>query len=172
MPQKIFRKYGVSTTIDFTLSDPTGIDIITTAVHVSGDTNISIDGAAEKVTVNGFINVDQGYRITLEASEMIGKSIRVPTVDQTASKIWKDETLIIETYGHIDAQHQIPDLLTLIDGVTVEHINELLMAMVNGQFEKNVPADGDITFFKRDNTTPLTVIHVDEDDGIRTRISP
>ena len=171
MPQKVFRKYGVLTTIDFTLFDSTGSNFVSGATHVIGDTKISIDGTAEGNTINGFTSVGSGYRIALDASEVTGKSIRLPIIDQPA-KAWRDDALIIETYGHANAMHQFADLTTLIDGVTVEHIHELLMAMVNGRFLKDTPTGDDITFYKRDNTTVLTVVHINDSTGERTRLSP
>jgi hypothetical protein len=54
-----------------------------------------------------------------------------------------------------------------IDGVSVSVILEVLMAMANGRFAKNVPSAGYYTFYKRDNTTPLFVMYAD--DAGRTR---
>lgn len=172
MPIKLLREYAVGTTIDFSLFDPSGANLISTPIHTVGDTKISIDGAAEGNTINGFVNIGQGYRITLDAAEVTGKSMRIPIVDQDASKVWLDNFIIIETYGHANAMHQFSSLNTLVDGVTIEMIHEFLMAMANGNFTKDVPAAGDITFWKRDGVTPLFVIHVDENNGTRTRLSP
>jgi len=171
MPIKLLREYGVGTVVDFSLFDPSGINLTTDAVHVVGDTRISIDGTDEGNTINGFTNVDQGYRIAFDASEVTGKSMRIPIVDQDATKIWLDDFIIIETYGHELAMHPFATLDTLIDGISVETVYELLMAMVNGRFAKGVPTIGDITFYKRDNVTPLTVVNVDENTGERTRLS-
>jgi len=172
MSIKLLREYGVGTIIDFALFDPPGANLIATAVHAAGDTKISIDGASENPTINGFVNVDQGYRIALDAAEVTGKSMRIPIVDQDPSKVWLDDFILIETYGHALAMHQFATLNMLIDGVTVEHIHELLMAMANGRFLKDTPTTNDITFYKRDNLTPLTVVHVDDQTGERTRLSP
>jgi len=172
MPMKLLRRYATASVIDFSLFDPTGVNLITTAIHATGDTKISIDGGSESNTINGFILVDQGYRLTLDAAELTGKSMRIPIVDQTDPKVWLDDFIIIETYGDQNAMHQFVDSNTIIDGVTVESINEFLMAMANGRFLKDTPSSGDITFYKRDNVTPLFVVHVDEDSGERTRITP
>lgn len=172
MPIKLMREYGVGTNIDFSLFDPSGINLISTAVHEAGDTNISIDGAAEDPTINGFTNVDQGYRLALDAAEVTGKSMRIPIVDQTGTKVWLDDFLIIETYGHANAMHPFATLNTLVDGISIQDVNEYLMAMANGNFAKGVPTIGDITFYKRDGVTPLFVVNIDEDNGTRTRLSP
>lgn len=172
MPIKLLREYAIGTDIDFSLFDPSGTNLVTTAIHAVGDTKISIDGAAENDTINGFTNINQGYRLTLDAAEVTGKSMRIPIVDQTPSKVWLDDYIVVETYGHTNAMHPFSTLDTLIDGVTVEHIHELLMAMANGRFKKDTPTTDDITFYKRDNSTPLTVVHVDDQTGERTRLSP
>jgi len=43
------------------------------------------------------------------------------------------------------------------------------MAMFNGRYEINKPAESQVTFYKRDNDTPLSVVTVD--DNQRTRDS-
>lgn len=59
-------------------------------------------------------------------------------------------------------------LATTIDGVTLESIWEDLLAMANGRFKINIPEAGKITFYKRDNVTPLFVVNVT--DSERTRV--
>ena len=62
------------------------------------------------------------------------------------------------------------DLSTTIDGVTVEKILELSMAMMDGRILKDSPNPGDLTFFRRDNSTILTITRTTETE--RTRIAP
>jgi hypothetical protein len=51
-------------------------------------------------------------------------------------------------------------LNTAIDtGLTLKDCLELSAAMLNGRFIANTPSEGDITFYKRDNTTVLTIVH-------------
>jgi len=59
-------------------------------------------------------------------------------------------------------------LTSTIDGVTTETVLEYIQAMANGRFLKHVPVANDITFYKRDNTTPLFVVHVTDTE--RTRL--
>lgn len=56
---------------------------------------------------------------------------------------------------------------TLVDGVTVRNIFELSMAMANGRYKINEPITGQITFYKRDNSTVLTVVSVTDDERVR-----
>ena len=58
---------------------------------------------------------------------------------------------------------------TLIDGTTVEMILQLIMAMVDGKIIKDSPEAGDLTIFKRDGTTVLTVTR--STDSERNRVS-
>ena len=56
-----------------------------------------------------------------------------------------------------------------VDGITVSVLLQKLMAMADGRFAKNVPAQNQITFYKRDNSTPLFVVEVST--GGRSRIT-
>ena len=56
------------------------------------------------------------------------------------------------------------------DGVDFNDILEFVMAMFNGKYDLNTPGAGDITFYKRDNSTGLSVVNVTGSG--RTRTSP
>jgi len=56
----------------------------------------------------------------------------------------------------------------LIDGESVSYILELIMAIANGRYDINVPTNGSITFTKRDNVTPLTVVKLTDINRTRT----
>ena len=56
------------------------------------------------------------------------------------------------------------------DGITQAMLIEIASAMVNGKYALNTPGAGDITFYERDNVTPLTVVNVTASG--RTRVSP
>ena len=99
------RKYGEAATIDFELFEVDGVDFRVDAVHAAGDTVIMRDEGAEANTTNGFTDEGNGYSIVLDATEMSAARIVVYIIDQTATKVWLDRTLIIETYGHVSAQH-------------------------------------------------------------------
>jgi hypothetical protein len=51
-------------------------------------------------------------------------------------------------------------LTDTVDGTTVSLILQKLMAMADGRFAKNLPGANQITFYKRDNTTPLFVVEI------------
>ena len=99
------RKYGVAATIPFELYEVDGVDFRVDAVHAAGDSTRVKDGGAEQNTTNGFADEGKGYSITLTAGEMQAAEIVVYIVDQTATKVWLDKAIIIETYGNASAQH-------------------------------------------------------------------
>jgi hypothetical protein len=55
------------------------------------------------------------------------------------------------------------------DGVSFQATFELINAMVNGRFLRDTPAPGQTTFYKRDNTTVLTILSISETE--RTRVA-
>lgn len=101
----IKRKYGVATTIPFELFEVDGVDFRVDAVHASGDTTIMKDEGAETNTAAAFVDEGQGYSIALSDGEMEAARIAVYIADQTATKVWLDRVIYIETYGHASSQH-------------------------------------------------------------------
>ena len=101
----ILRKYGVEFTVDFDLFEVDGIDFRVDAVHASGDTKVMKDEGVEANTTNGFTDEGQGYSLVVTATEAQAARIVIYAVDQTATKVWLDRTIIIETYGNASAQH-------------------------------------------------------------------
>lgn len=97
------RLRGVQTTLYFPLvtwsaTDPSDDFVTTPAVHVAGDTKISLDGAAFANTTNAFAHLGNGiYSLVLSAAEMLASQIVVTVVDQTAPAVWKDRLLLVET---------------------------------------------------------------------------
>ena len=114
------RKYGESATINFELYEVDGIDFRVDAVHASGDTKIMKDEAVEANTTNGFTDEGTGCAIVLTATEMQAARIVIYIVDQTATKVWLDKSIVIETYGHASAQHAF-DLDTASTPQTADH---------------------------------------------------
>ena len=104
MENSVLRKYGVETTINFSLFEVDGVDFRIDAVHASGDTKIMKDEGAEANTTNGFTDEGQGYSLVLTATEMEAARIVIYLVD-SVTKVWLDRDYVIETYGHPSAQH-------------------------------------------------------------------
>lgn len=99
------RKYGASATVNFDLIEVDGVDIRVDAVHAAGDSKIMKDEATEADTTNSFTDGGNGYSLVLTATEMQAARIVIYLIDQTATKVWLDKTIVIETYGNASAQH-------------------------------------------------------------------
>ncbi len=96
---EINRIYNTATTIYFPLIDAGAADFESTPVsHASGDSTISIDGGSFSNTSNSFSHEGNGiYSIALTQAEMVGGIIVVTIIDQTATKAWEDQAVIINT---------------------------------------------------------------------------
>jgi hypothetical protein len=116
MPQKYLRKYDTAVTLDFGLFQPDGKDLETGATFAAGDLKIMKDEGAETNTTNLPTDEGTGYSLVLTATEMQAARIVVYIVDQTATKVWLDDYLVIESYGHASAQHAF-DLDTAVQSV-------------------------------------------------------
>ncbi len=99
------RKYGVATTVTFTLKEVDNVNFRVDAVHASGDSALMKDEGAEGNTTNAFVDEGNGYSIVLTATEMEAARLVLYLVDQSGTKVWLDKAIIIETYGHASAQH-------------------------------------------------------------------
>ncbi len=122
MPQKYLRKYDAAATLDFTLFQPDGVDFETGATFAAGDLKIMKDEGAEIDTDNLPTDEGTGYSLVLTATEMQAARVVVYIVDQTATKVWLDDYLVIESYGHASAQHAF-DLDTAIQAVNAIQID-------------------------------------------------
>ena len=98
------RKYGVEAKIPFVLYEVDGVDLRTDAADAGSDCTVMKDEEAEATCDNDFVDEGMGYSITLTATEMEAARIVVHIVD-SATKVWLDDSLIIETYGNASAQH-------------------------------------------------------------------
>lgn len=105
MSVKFLRKYGETGVVNFPLFEVDGVDFRVDAVYAAGDIKVSKDEGAEANTTNGFTDEGTGYALTLTATELTAKRIVLYLVDQTATKVWLDDYVIVETYGHADAMH-------------------------------------------------------------------
>ena len=97
------RQYGVATTIDFVLFEVNGVDLRVDAVDGGADCSIMKDEGPQVTCTNDFVDEGSGYSLALTATEMEAARIVVFIVD-TATKVWLDTAIIIETYGNASAQ--------------------------------------------------------------------
>ena len=106
--------------------------------------------------------------------QIIAKSMKIedvggesPVSDSVYKDIIDDTSVIVAKLPAGDISGL--DLGTVIDGQTLSYILELIMALVNGRYLKDSPNSGQLTIFKRDNATVLTIIQITDTEG--TRIS-
>lgn len=108
---EILRSYNIATTINFPLIDFGATDFEDTPVtFAAGDTQISIDEGAFANTTNNPAHEGRGsYSLALTAAEMQGERIVISIIDQTATKLWEDQEVIIWTgfSGQIEANQGI-----------------------------------------------------------------
>lgn len=90
------RQYGVATTIDFCLYNPTATALLTNAAFSAGEVKIMKDEGNEANTTN--LPADEGncYSLALTAAEMTAQRVMLQFID-TATATWLDKSVIIET---------------------------------------------------------------------------
>jgi len=101
------RKYGEATTITFPLIDFSKTDFEAGVTIAAGDAKISKDeGAFANVGASDlFVDETNGqYSVAVTDTQMQAARIVIHIIDQTATKEWEDQAVIIETYGHDSAQ--------------------------------------------------------------------
>ena len=113
--QTFLRKYGVQTTIHFVLYEVDGVDLRVDAADAGADCTIMKDEGAETTCANDFADEGTGYSLVISATEMEAAEIMLYIVD-SATKVWLDEALKIETYGNASAMHAM-DLDTTVPTV-------------------------------------------------------
>ncbi len=116
------RKYNVAATMLAPLISRDAADFETSITFAAGDVKIIKDEGAAANTTNLPSHEGNGiYSLTLTASEMQAARIVITIIDQTASKVWEDQAILIETYGDASAQHAF-DIGKATQDVTVSSI--------------------------------------------------
>lgn len=103
------RQYGVADIIDGVVLITRGaVDFKSNPTLASGDVTISKDGGAfANLTTLPAVTPASGtsVRVSVSAAELQCKRAVIRFIDQTATKEWEDQEIIIETEGSPDAQH-------------------------------------------------------------------
>jgi len=116
----LLGKYNQEKTVRFRLFQVDGVDFESAATFAAGDVKIMKDEGVEANTTNLPTDEGQGYSLVLTATEMSAARIEIYIVDQTATKVWLDTGLSIETYGNASAEHAF-DLDTASTAQTADH---------------------------------------------------
>jgi len=150
MAERILRKYGVQTTVDFVLYEPDGVNFKVDAAHVAGDTKIMKDEGGEANTDNAFVDRGQGYSQVISATEMEAARNVLYIADQGA-KAWLDKEIIIETYGDPSAQHAF-DLGTAMSGQAVASVAGAVGSVTGAVGSVSAEVSADMTKISGDAT--------------------
>jgi len=96
---EVTRTFGTVATIQFPLIDGGTADFESTPVtFASGDTQIRIDNGSFANTGSNPVHRGNGtYSLALTVAEMSGTILTVTIIDQTATKAWEDQSVIIST---------------------------------------------------------------------------
>ncbi len=103
--------YGVSKTVYFPLVDFGATDFESTPVtFAAGDTQIIKDGGTAANSTNTPAHEGNGiYSLVLTATEMEAETIVITLIDQTATKLWEDQAVLVTTEfsGQLEANQAI-----------------------------------------------------------------
>jgi hypothetical protein len=128
---EILAKYNSQQTFYFPLIDFGETDFESTPVtFASGDTQISIDGGAFANTTNNPAHEGNGiYSLVLTAAETQGTRIVVTIIDQTSTKAWEDQAIVIH--------NGLTGMLYGSDGIIVCQVDDTSTAPSTTAFEAN-----------------------------------
>ena len=101
-----YRRRGLQATIDFTLYEVDGVNFRTNASVGVGDIFIMKDEGAEASASNPATDEGRGYSLVLTSSEMQAKRIVIYVEDQSGTKVWLDDSIVVETTRHPNAMHE------------------------------------------------------------------
>jgi hypothetical protein len=100
---EIERAYGVATTIVFPLITAGDDSYLAGATIAAGDAKVMKDEGAWTTTGSAFADVSEGYYSqALTATEMQADRVVVKIVDQTGTKEWIDQSVVINTHRLTD----------------------------------------------------------------------
>lgn len=140
----IYRKYGTAATIDgIPLITRGAVDYQANPTLAAGDVTVSKDGAAfANITTLPVVTPTTGtaVQVSLSTAETAAHRVLVRFIDQTTTKEWEDQSLIVETYGSTLAQ------ITSLD-------NEFMEKWINNRLIES--PDNTWKLYDDDSTTVL-----------------
>lgn len=105
-------KYGISNTVYFNLKDGSN-DLFPGATFEVGDLKLSVDGGVYADTTNLPTEIGNGvYSLVLTVGESTGEQINLSIIDQTLTKAFVDQIVILQTVGNTTSAY-INDISTL-----------------------------------------------------------
>jgi len=173
----IERPYGIASTIDgIVLITRGGSDYAVNPTIYPADCQISQDGGAFFSPAFTPIAAPSGstsIRAMFTAAELTCKRLVVRFISAHSPKLWEDQELIVETFGHANAQRDIAgEVLNKIDGIetglTMKQALRACMAILTGAVSGYPTGPG--VFKAPDQTTPRVTI-VNDSSGNRIVVS-
>jgi len=118
------RKFNTATTIYFPVILAGAADFDTSDVFADSDIQFSVDGGVFVATGTKQPTHEGGgvYSLPIAAAEVNGKDTVIRIVDQTATKVFEDQLVLVETYGNTDAQHAF-DLDSVAPDVNIASVD-------------------------------------------------
>lgn len=104
MADRRLAKYGVEYVLNFELYEVDGINLRIDAADGGSDCTLRKDQGVDATAINDFVDEGLSYSIIITATEMQAKEITVHVID-SATKVYLDKVMVIETYGNASALH-------------------------------------------------------------------
>lgn len=160
---EVQRKYGTGTTIYFPLITKDASDFDATPLTFeAGDIQLSKDGGAFANASNSLAHEGNGiYSLALTATEMEAGLVSVTVIDQTATKTWEDQAILLQTYGHASANLKIDLSKTVAEQVWDENLSSHTTNNTTGKVLKGindgwVSAEGSVSDIAATTTSFVT----------------
>lgn len=100
------RKYATATTINFPLIGVGTVNFTSTASLTTADLKISKNEGAFATVGTAIVNVGSfGYSYTCTTGDLTAARVMMVIISTASPKACEDSMLLIETYGHTNAQH-------------------------------------------------------------------
>lgn len=163
------RKHGVQTVINFDLYEVNGVDLRTDWVPAASDCEIMKDEGSSTECSNTAVDEGSTYSITLTATEMQAARLVLKIVD-SATKVFLDRIVIIETYGKAASQHAFDfdsaavmlasnglDLIPITEpsGIASD-FRETIIQIWRRFYGKSILTSTSLVVYKEDGTTAAT----------------
>jgi len=134
-----------------------GVEILNDAGHI-------VDGIWQYVLVSGWNGSSKNFRVR---RQLTGVVVLDYATEEFLPNI-ADIAGVTVSNGTVPANLvRVNGLASSDGGVSWSTIFEYMMGMFNGNFRKNFPNPGDLTWFKRNGTTPLSTVNLNDTERNR-----
>ncbi len=124
------KKYGVQTTIYFTLVDSNSPWRVYETAPAAADVHVFQDGASEAQATNAVTDLGRSFSLVLTATEMTAALVTVDVNDASAPPLFGDTVLYLPTFGHASAFYPV-DWSDSVPPVDVSYINGVATTSVS-----------------------------------------